>query len=62
MPKIRCKRQFKLERDGSIVGGVRCNDAFSVSHVITGNIQLTHLSKAARNERKTESDMCNIRY
>lgn len=37
-----------LERNGSVVGGVRCHDALSVSHFVAGIVQLTHLPEAAK--------------
>lgn len=37
---------FNLEGDGSIVGGVGSNNACCVGHLITGNVNLTHLSQA----------------
>jgi len=40
-----------LEGDGSIVGVVRCDDAGGLGHLVTGNVQLTHLSEAFHLEK-----------
>lgn len=43
---VNIRKVFNLERDGSIVGGVCCHNACGVGHLITGNVELAHLSQA----------------
>lgn len=37
---------FNLERDGSVVGGVRGDNAGGFSHLVAGVVHLAHLSQA----------------
>lgn len=39
---------LNLEGDGSVVGDVSGDDACGFSHLVTADVQLTHLSQAAR--------------
>lgn len=50
---------FILERDGSIVGDVCGDDACSFSHLVTGDVQLTHLSQALQLQRAEVSCRCS---
>lgn len=43
---------FNLEGDGSIVGDVCGDDALSVSHLVTGDAQLTHLPQTGQQRRE----------
>lgn len=43
---------FDLEGNGSIVGIVGSNNASSVSHLVAGGVQLTHLSQAGWQKEK----------
>lgn len=43
---------FILEGDGSVVGDVCFDDAFRFSHLVTGVVQLTHLSQAGWQKRE----------
>lgn len=41
-----------LEGDGAVVGDVSGDDASGLGHLVTGHVQLAHLSQAARQKRE----------